>query len=860
MASPMMTKYDDTKKQYPDALLFYQVGDFFEMFREDAVIASKVLDLTLTGKDGGEDERIPMCGIPIFAVDNYIPKLVQAGYKVAICEQMAEPTKGQLVDRKVIKVVTAGTLTDQLDEKKNNYILSVAGGSGKFGIVYADITTGDLKLIMAEDQKTLEDSLSRIKPAEILVNADAKQVEYKLSSTRVGLLPKFNEYKPISFQFARAERLIKKQFNVNSLSVFDITEDHKLGVMALGALLDYLDETQKRVLTNINKIVVEKPAEYMYLDTATRRNLELTENMTTKSKKGSILGLFDKTKTNMGARLVREMLTNPVTVSKTINDRLDAIEELMTNAIFKDELTEALKTVFDIERISGKLAYSNITPKDCLNLSGSLKSCKRVKEILLKFVKKDLLVNAVNNIMETDKITSLIDSSISPDAPTNLKDGGYILKGFDSDLDTYRMAKEMGKGILLELEGKLKEETGIRNLKVSYNRVFGYYIEVSKSQVSMVPASWNRRQTTTNGERYISEELKQIEEKILNSQVEALALEEKLYGQIKEYLMKYIPAFQTTSKAIATVDAMITLTNTAIENNYTRPEIDDTVDSIEIIDGRHPVVESLLENASFVPNDTLLDHNENRTMVITGPNMAGKSTYMRQVAVITLLAHIGSFVPARKARIAITDRIFTRIGASDDLAFGQSTFMVEMSEVATILNNATNKSLLILDEIGRGTSTYDGLSIAWAVLEHISSKLNTLTFFATHYHELTILEGKIAGVKNYRVLIKELNDEIVFLHKIARGSANRSFGIEVASIAGLPRSVINRAKEILAVQEANDTKQNISYDQVIKNTKTKQNVNIAEVISVLSDLDMNTITPLVAFSTLQNLCDKVKKQ
>lgn len=863
MASTMINTYDETKKLYPDTLLFFQVGDFYEMFREDAIITSKILDLTLTQRLGGEEKPIPMCGVPIFAIDNHIPKLVQAGYKVAICNQVGEvPTKSkEVMAREVVKVVTAGTQTSSLDDNKNNYILSVAKQGDDYGIVWADITTGDLKMVKAQSLTALEDCLTRIRPAEIIANAEAKREEASLSGTRLGMIPRFNEYSAISFQFSRAERVAKKQLGVNNLAVFDISPENKTGVMALGALLEYLEETQKRVLANLNKVTVEKPSDYMYLDSATRRNLELTENMTTKNKKGAIIGLFDKTKTNMGARLIRAFLNEPSTIDGVINGRLDSVEEFVNNQIFSGAVSEKLRSVYDIERISGKIAYGNITPKDCLNLASSLAMSLEIKERIQREGKAKFLVEASNDIMDSEKIVNLLNIAIDEDAPLNPKDGGYIKKGYSEELDTLRMAGTLGKNWLLELEAKLKAETGIKNLKVSYNRVFGYYIEVTKSQIDLVPESWSRRQTTTYGERYINDELKKIEDKILGSESEALKLEDTLFRELKGILAKYIMDFQKTSKAIAFIDAMITFAETAVENGYTRPEIGNDVDSIEIIDGRHPVVESLLSNTTFVPNDTLLDRSENRTMVITGPNMAGKSTYMRQVAVITILAHMGSFVPARKARIAITDRIFTRIGASDDLAFGQSTFMVEMTEMATILNNATDKSLLILDEIGRGTSTYDGLSIAWAVLEHLSQKLTCKTLFATHYHELTDLEGKIPGIKNYRVLIKETNDSIVFLHKIARGSANKSFGIEVADIAGLPKSVIKRAKEILEIQESANTKASeISYEAVKeKNSNTKANINVAEVISVLSDIDMNSVSPLVAFSTLQNLVDKVRK-
>lgn len=860
--SPMMEKYDNTKKMYQDVILFYQVGDFYEMFREDAIIASRVLDLTLTSKSSGAEGKVPMCGIPIHAVDNYVPKMVQAGYKVAICDQAGVVQKNTIMEREITKVVTAGTQTDALDENRNNYIASIAKQGEKFGIVYADITTGEMNLVLADSVRGLEDILLRVKPAEIIVNQEAKKIENLVSSIRLGSLPAFFEYSSITFQFSRAERIAKKHFEVNSLQVFDITDEHKVGVMALGGMLEYLEETQKRVLVNINKIKVEKANDYMYLDSSTRRNLEITESMSTKTKHGSILGIFDHTKTNMGARLLRKFLNEPSVVGSVINDRLDGVQELTNNSILANDMAESLKSIFDIERLSGRIAYGSITPKECLRLAGSLQSTGEFKQIVDGKFNSKILKNAVDEIYDFSRIVEIITDAIKTDASNNYKDGGFIKEGYNAELDSYRMVGTLGANWLNDLENRLKEQTGIKNLKVGYNRVFGYYIEVSKSQVPMVPDDWDRRQTTTGGERYISSELKEIEDKILNSEKNALELEIKLFMEIKDYLKRYIREFQRTAQAIAIIDVILTFAEIAIKNNYTRPEIDENIDTIEIVAGRHPVVESLLNSGSFVPNDSLLDQDENRTMLITGPNMAGKSTYMRQVAVITLLAHIGSFVPARKARISITDRIFTRIGASDDLAFGQSTFMVEMTEVATILNNATNKSLLVLDEIGRGTSTYDGLSIAWSVLEYLSNNLNAKTLFATHYHELTDLEGKVSGVKNYRVLVHESAGSITFMHKIARGGASKSFGIEVADLAGLPKSVIERAKEILKYQEsANTTAAKFSFEgeEVNINSNTKENINVAEVLSVLSDIDMDTVSPLVAFATLQNLVDKVKK-
>lgn len=863
--SPMMGQFLQMKELYKDAILFYQVGDFFEMFDEDAFIASEVLDLTLTGKGSDKSaDRVPMCGIPMHAIDNYLPKLVQAGYKVAVCVQ-TPPTnpKSKLMGREVIKVVTPGTITEQLDETKNNYILSLYAGKGNYAVAYADITTGVLKIAKAESLSKLEDILNRVRPSEIICNREAKELEDKFQGVRLGIFPKFYECPAITYEYSRAVKRSKIHFNVNSLSAFDVTDEFKYGVCALGGLLEYLDETQKRELSNINKIQVERNKEFLLLDSATRRNLEITENMTTKKKRGALLGLYSYTKTNMGARLMRNFIEEPITSAREINSRLDGVEELFNNKILRSKLIEHLSQIQDIERLTGKIAYGSILPQECLKLADSLRHANHLKYELYGEVNSKILSDAVNSIKDMPQLVSLIESAIDENAPNNLSNGGYIKAGYNQDLDSVRLAKKMGKDWLIELENKLKNQTGIKNLKVSYNRVFGYYIEVSKSQIDLVPDSWKRRQTTTNGERYINEELKEREEKILGAEEESLKIEAELYSKLKDVLLSEVRALQETSRGVSLIDVINCMAELAFVNGYTRPQISEDINCIDIVEGRHPVIEDINPNQGFVPNNTLLDNNENKTMVITGPNMAGKSTYMRQVAIITLMAHMGSFVPAKEAKISLTDRIFTRIGASDDLAFGQSTFMVEMTELANILNNATDKSLLLLDEIGRGTSTYDGLSIAWAVLEHLSDKLSAKTLFATHYHELVDLEGKVQGIKNYRVLVREMDKGIVFLHKIARGSANRSFGIEVASIAGLPEGVVSRAKEILDIQEeANEGATKVSYNLIEshKNSNTKANVNVDEIISVLTDIDMNSISPLVAFSTLQNLSDKVKKQ
>ncbi len=863
--SPMMRKYLEASQLYGDAILFYQLGDFYEMFFDDAIIASKVLDLTLTGKECGKgNDRAPMCGIPIHAIDNYLPKLVQAGYKVAVCNQMGDPSltkPSEIMEREVVKIVTAGTLTENLDEKTNNYIMSIAKKGNGLGVSYADITTGKLNAIKCDSIKTLEDTLSRVKPSEIIVNSEAKQLEDKIQLVKLGIVPKFSQYEDYAFGYSQALKTCKVQFGVANLSVFDLTDDDKEIVMSVGGLIEYLNETQKRLLSNINKIYKEKSELYLYLDSNTRRNLELTENMTTRKKKGSLIGLFDRTKTSMGARLLRSYIEEPVRDENIINDRLDAVEELLNKQMLVDEVSATLSSIYDIERVTGKIAYGNIMPKDCVSLKGSLIKANELKKQLSNSVTCSLLKLQLSNLGNFDDIIDILERSIKDDPPTTLKEGGYIKAGFDRTLDDYNNAGLMGQQWLIELEAKIKQETGIKNVRVSYNRVFGYYIEVSKGQVDLVPKNWIRRQTTTNGERFINEELKVMEDKILNCTQNAIVLEANLYAEIKSFLQSKVPLLQQLSKAIAVIDTLIAFAIVAKEGNYCRPIINNSINKIEIVSGRHPVIEQLLNGNDFVPNDCYLDSEEDRTMIITGPNMAGKSTYMRQVAIITLLAHIGSFVPAKSASIAITDRIFTRIGASDDLAFGQSTFMVEMTEVAGILNNATKQSLLLLDEVGRGTSTYDGLSIAWSVVEYLSKHLTCKTLFATHYHELTDLEGKIEGVKNYRVLVKEVNNNIIFLHKIARGSANKSFGIEVAKLAGLPEEIIARAKEILYFQEtANSSATKNSFNEkTLTSSKTKENINVTEVLNILSDIDMNTVSPLVAFSTLQNLVDKVKK-
>ena len=859
--SPMMRHYVDMKDKYRDAVLFYRLGDFYEMFFDDALICSRVLELTLTGKECGLENRAPMCGIPYHAADSYIAKLIDAGYKVAICEQLSDPAASKgLVERDVIRVVTPGTAIEDevLKADKNNFLCSIFADKEHIGICWADISTGLMEVCEfngADSIKYLDDTLSRIKPTEIICNPDAVSLQNSLASVRLSVVPKFYAYSDNAYNLAKSEKALRDQFSVRSLDVFDISLK-KYAIRAGGGLLAYVQETQKRSVSNIKKMSVVKDDRFIHIDINTRRNLELVESMSMKRKKGSLLWLLDNTRTSMGARKMRLFIDQPLRDEEAINARLDGVEELSTSLMLRDTIVDLLIRMQDIERKCSKIAAGTIQPKECYNLAETLAIIPQLKGAL-SLCSSSILIDANSKLHELNELSQMLIAAINPDASSNLKDGGYIKKGFSEELDKTRMMSEYGKQWLAELEQNEKEKTGIKNLKTGFNKVFGYYIEVTNSWLDQVPENYIRKQTTTTCERFITPELKEMEYKILNSVDQSLKLESKIYQNIKDTLNSYVSQMLEISDAISTIDCLLSFANVAQKYHYCKPVINNSIDHINIVDGRHPVVEALLEGGEFSPNDTLLDSNENRTMLITGPNMAGKSTYMRQVAIITLMAHIGCFVPAKEAEISIVDRIFTRVGASDDLAFGQSTFMVEMTEVANILQNATDKSLIILDEVGRGTSTYDGLSIAWAIMEYLSKHLKAKTLFATHYHELTELEGMIEGVKNYRVMVKEFNDSIIFLHKIGRGSANKSFGIEVAKLAGLPNELVLRAKEVLRVQEdanrqaAIETGNHVDIDNYCPNG--------AEVINVLRDLDMNTISPIMAFGTLQNLVDKVKK-
>ena len=850
----------------------YRLGDFYEMFFDDAIKVSKFLDLTLTGRDCGLDERAPMCGIPYHALDNYIPRLIDGGFKVAICEQMNTPEEAKgMVTREVTRVITPGTLIeeDMLDEKKNNYLASVFSSDEVYGIAWCDVSTGELNLCQIEGERAYGrtmDFLVSLTPAEVI--CDDFTYDKTASSVLIssGSLPKFQKYFKWSYDYDYAYKTICKQLDVLTLTAYEC-EDKKSAISACGGLIQYLYDTQKRSLSHINTLSYLSFSSFMMLDSNAKKTLELTETMRDRRKKGSLLDVLDHTNTAMGARNIRQWVLQPLYDASAINARLDAVEELIKSNLIRERIIELLTPMKDLERLSAKIAYNNVNPKECLSIRDTLSLLPEVKNTL-KIAKSPLLQMLFKQINALEEVCTLLKNAIADDAPTMTKDGGYIKKGFSKELDEYRDIKDNGAGLIASIEAYEKETTGIKTLKTGFNRVYGYYIEVSKSFLGMVPYRYERKQTLVNGERYVTPELKEAEEKILGAEEKALKLETKIFSEIKATLFSVISELKKTANAIANVDSLVSLSIIAIKNNYVKPFINDQIDKIEIVEGRHPVVENSLKRGEFVANDTSLDDNDNRIMIITGPNMAGKSTYMRQVALITLLAHVGSFVPARQAKIALTDRIFTRIGASDDLSVGQSTFMVEMVEVATIANNATSKSLLVLDEVGRGTSTLDGLSIAWALVEYVSNVIKAKTLFATHYHELTELEGVLKNVRNYRILVKELADKVVFLHKIARGGANRSFGIEVASLAGVPSEIVKRAKTILKKLEESETVRdtNSIMMNALGNSSGGKQLSFLEantgkydeIINILKDTNIETCSPLDTFVILKDLKDRLE--
>ena len=865
--SPMMQHYLETKKQYKDCVLFYRLGDFYEMFFEDAEIVSRELELTLTGKDCGQEKRAPMSGIPYHAADSYIAKLIEKGYKVAICEQVEDPKQAKgIVKREVIRVVTPGTVIESnlLEEKKNNYIMAIYKSGLYFGISVCDISTGEFlatQIVEHNNFARLLDEISRYSPAEIIVS----DMMFNSKTEIEKIKDRFETYisKESEESFDGEYELLSGMYNIidDKNEKIKNLSDKKLAIYAINALLKYLEDTQKTSLDHINTIKIYNTTRYMALDINARRNLEITEKMRDKSKKGTLLWVLDKTSTSMGGRLLRRWLNDPLIDRKEINDRLDAVEELKDSIILRGDVVEALKKVYDIERLAGKISYGNANGRDMISLKNSVKQLPEIKKVL-STTGAGLLKEIYENIDTLDDIYEIIEKSIVDEPPIGVKDGGIIKIGYDPEIDKLKLATTEGKKWILELEAKEREQTGIKGLKVGFNKVFGYFIEVTKSNLSMVPDRYVRKQTLTNCERYITEELKNLENQILGAEERVVTLEYNAFCEIRSSIEKQIQRIQKTATLVSTLDVLVSFATVAEDMNYVKPEVDNG-GVIDIKEGRHPVIEKMISNSNFVPNDTYLDEEGNRLAIITGPNMAGKSTYMRQVALITLMAQVGSFVPASYAKIGVVDKIFTRVGASDDLSMGQSTFMVEMMEVATILKEATKNSLVILDEIGRGTSTYDGLSIAWAVAEFIADKekCGAKTLFATHYHELTELENKVEGVKNYSIAVKEKGEDIIFLRKIVDGGTDESYGVHVARLAGVPQVVTKKANEILQSLERRNVLNNKIIEQTPKKESADQrdmyNYKIAEVAHEIDRIDFNQLTPIDALNTLVKIKEKL---
>ena len=878
--SPMMQKYLETKEEYKDCVLFYRLGDFYEMFFDDAVKVSKELELTLTGRDCGLEERAPMCGVPYHAADTYINRLVQKGYKVAICEQMEDPklAKG-LVKREVIKIVTPGTnfTPGALAEDRNNYLMCIAYMSNAIGIATCDITTGEFLVTEVTTGREVLDEINKFSPSEIICNEAFGISGIDISDITVRLNITISEMEPWYFDDIGAEKILKEHFNVSNLDGLGL-KDYPTGIIASGALMNYLYKTQKNSLPHLTHITAYVTGKYMIIDSSTRRNLELLETMREKQKRGSLLWVLDKTKTAMGARLLRKMIEQPLIVKDDIIKRQDAVSELLDKYIYREELREYLNPVYDLERLIGRISTKTAGPREIVSFKTSIEMLPHIKNILSS-MSSPLLQNIYNDLDTLEDIYRLIDCSIVNEPPIALKDGGLIKEGFNEEIDRLRNAKTEGKNWLAKLESDERERTGIKTLKIKYNKVFGYYLEVTNSFKNLVPDDYIRKQTLTNAERYTTPKLKELEDIILGAEDKLFALEYDIFTDIRDQIAVQVLRIQTTAGAVAKADVFASLAVVAAQNDYVRPDINEK-GIIKIQEGRHPVVEKMISNNMFVTNDTYLDNNKNRISIITGPNMAGKSTYMRQTALIVLMAQIGSFIPAKSADIGIVDRIFTRVGASDDLASGQSTFMVEMTEVANILRNATSDSLLILDEIGRGTSTFDGLSIAWAVVEHISNPklLGAKTLFATHYHELTELEGTIDSVNNYCIAVKEQGDDIVFLRKIVKGGADKSYGIQVAKLAGVPDSVIARAKEIVSELADNDISVKAREiarlgvpadsfkipDKIGKEEYVQMSlfdaVSNDDIIDEIRDMDLTRITPIDALNSLYRIQDQIKNR
>ena len=860
--SPMMQHYLATKEKYKDCVLFYRLGDFYEMFFDDAVNISQELELTLTGKECGQEERAPMCGIPYHAAESYISKLIENGHKVAICEQLEDPkTAKGIVKRDVIRVVTPGTVTESnlLEEKRNNYIMSILKKGTFFGIAVCDISTGDFFATEIKEENNFQmllDEISRYSPSEIVVNKMLYDCEEEINSIN----QRFKVYVSTEDEekFSEDVQAIYRNYTLvtDNDEVIESIDDKLFAISAINGLVSYIQDTQKTDLNHINKIVIYSITKYMSLDINARRNLEITEKLRDKSKKGTLLWVLDKTSTSMGGRLLRRWLSNPLIDVKEINNRLNSVKELKEDVILKGELTSRLKGVYDIERLAGKISYGSANARELNSLKASSERLPEIKRLIANTT-SPMLKDLYENMDTLEDIYKLIDSAIVEDPPISVTDGGIIKLGYNEEIDKLKTAMIQGKNWLIELEAKEREETGIKGLKVGYNKVFGYYIEVTKSNLSLVPDRYIRKQTLTNGERYITEELKELEGQVLGAEEKVTALEYNAFVEIRTKIKENIERIQRAANIVATLDVLCSLATVAEDMNYCMPDVDNS-GIIDIKEGRHPVIEKMLPSGSFIANDTYMDKDENRLAIITGPNMAGKSTYMRQIALITLMAQIGSFVPATSAHIGVVDKIFTRVGASDDLSMGQSTFMVEMMEVATILKEATSNSLVVLDEIGRGTSTYDGLSIAWAVAEYIADKkrCGAKTVFATHYHELIDLENKLEGVKNYSVAVKEKGEDVIFLRKIVKGGTDESYGVHVARLAGVPKVVTKRANDILKSIERKNalTNKKVSEEKEDKKVVTGQldmyNYKLAQIAHELDKINLNELTPIDALNTL----------
>ena len=866
--SPMMQKYLETKEQYNDCILFYRLGDFYEMFFDDAILVSRELEITLTGKDCGLEERAPMAGIPYHAAENYIARLVSKGYKVAICEQLEDPktTKG-IVKRGVIKVVTPGTVVESnmLEERKNNYIMSICKAGLYFGIAVSDISTGEFystEIKETNNFSLLVDEISRYSPAEIVANKMMNESEAEILKIKTRFPEVYITSCDESYFSEDVSKTVQNFRLVDSKgNDIEKADDKLLSIASINALKEYITSTQMTDLSHINKVVIYSVSKYMSLDINARRNLEITEKLRDRSKKGTLLWVLDKTSTSMGGRLLRRWLNDPLIDENEINKRLGAVEELKNDIMLRGEVIENLKKVYDIERLAGKMAYGNGTPRDMITLKNSLSRLPDIRQVIQN-VNSEYLKEIYQNIDELKDIHELIEKSIVDDPPMTTKDGGYIKLGYDENIDTLKHATTDGKSWLMKLEADEKEKTGIKSLKIGFNKVFGYYIEVTNLYKDMVPDTYIRKQTLTNGERYITEELKNMENQILGAEEKVIKLELEAFRQIREEIAQNVKRMQRTAEAISSLDVLTSFAQVAEEMNYCKPTINkDGI--LNIKEGRHPVIEKMLSSGEFVSNDTYLDTDQNRLAIITGPNMAGKSTYMRQVALITLMAQVGSFVPATAATIGVVDKIFTRVGASDDLSMGQSTFMVEMMEVASILKEATKNSLVILDEIGRGTSTYDGLSIAWAVAEYIADKekCGAKTLFATHYHEMTTLEKEGNGIKNYSIAVKEKGEDIIFLRKIVEGGTDESYGVHVAKLAGVPKDVTKRANEILKSLERKSVLKDKKPEKEDKKKVEGQfdmfNYKLAEVAHELDMVNLNELTPIDALNTLVRIKEKM---